>query len=102
MRCPSVCPAWLPTFGTSFPICLYSDPAKPFVGGITDWHAAPLSTAICAPASCPTRAQPRPVTVLPRALLPPQPFAGLIHTHRRSLAVGGFLFIPSAGSRNLF
>src|SRR5699024_1274965 len=102
MREPIVCPAWLPTFGTSFPICLYSDPAKPFEEGITDRYAAPISTAICAPASCPTRAQQRPVTVLSRALLPPQPFTVLIHTHSRSLAVGGFLFIPYAGSRNLF
>src|SRR5699024_3943325 len=77
-------------------------PAKPFVEGITDRYAAPISTAICAPASCPTRAQQRPVTVLPRALLPSQPCAGFIHAHGCALAVGGFFFIPYAGSRNLF
>src|SRR5699024_8991577 len=54
------------------------------------------------PRLCPTRAQQRPTAVLPWASLPPQPFTGLVHTHRRSLAVGGFLFIPYAGSRNLF
>src|SRR5699024_6988782 len=54
------------------------------------------------PRLCPTRAQQRPTAVLPWASLPPQPFTGLIHAHGRALAVGGFFFIPYAGSRNLF
>src|SRR5699024_5192465 len=54
------------------------------------------------PRLCPTRAQQRPVTVLPRASLPPQPFFCFGHGHFGALAVGGFFLIPYAGSRNLF
>src|SRR5699024_3840570 len=44
----------------------------------------------------------RPATVLLRALLPPQPFAGLSNGHASSIAVGGFFLVPYAGSPNWF